>query len=317
MDASFDFQGHRGARGLKPENTFPSFEVAFDLGVTAIETDVHLTRDGVPVLVHDAAVTERIFELIEGKPEPLPDAKLLVSSLCMEQLRSYRANRNPDPGRFPRQTREVTPLAALYSSQKNLDPYTPPTLADLFAFAEGYAGDLGRQAGKTPAQQARARGVRFDLELKRVPFHPAVIGDDFDGVNAGLLERAVVEAVRSAGVLSRAIVRSFDHRSVRAVKRLEPQLTTAVLVTGTAPVAVAPLARAALAEIYCPDYLFLDANQVREAHAEGIRVVPWTVNDPGDCVRLLDWGVDGITTDFPDRLAPIISSSDRLPPRRT
>ena len=123
MDAFFDFQGHRGARGLKPENTFPSFEVAFDLGVTAIETDVHLTRDGVPVLVHDAAVTERIFELIDGKSEPLPDAKLLASSLCMEQLRSYRANRNPDPGRFPRQNRNVTPLAALYSSQKNVDPY--------------------------------------------------------------------------------------------------------------------------------------------------------------------------------------------------
>ena len=167
MNAAFDFQGHRGARGLKPENTFPSFEVAFDLGVTAVETDVHLTCDGVPVLVHDAVVTERIFELIEGKSEPLPDAKLLVSSLRMDQLRSYRANRNPDPGRFPEQNRETTPLAALFSSQKSLDPYVPPSLEDLIAFTESYGSDLGRKAGKTPEQQARARRVCFDLELNR------------------------------------------------------------------------------------------------------------------------------------------------------
>jgi glycerophosphoryl diester phosphodiesterase len=306
MHAVFELQGHRGARGLKPENTLGSFEVAFDLGVSAVETDVHLSRDGIPILVHDAVITDRIFQLIEGTSAPRPAAGLLVSSLCLEQLRCYRANLNPSPDRFPGQSADVPPLAALFSSQRKLDPFTPPTLHDLFEFAASYAGGLGRQAGKTPEQQLRARRLRFDLELKRVPFHPEVINDDFDGQHPGLLEREVARAVRSAEVMASTIVRSFDHRSVRAIKQLEPGLATAVLVTGTAPVALVPLVRSAGAETYCPDYLFLDAAQVREAHQEGIRVLPWTVNHPGDCLRLLDWGIDGITTDFPDRLAALL-----------
>jgi glycerophosphoryl diester phosphodiesterase len=306
MHAVFELQGHRGARGLKPENTFASFEVAFDLGVSAVETDVHLTRDGVPILVHDASITDRIFQLIEGKAAPRPATELWVSSLSLEQLRCYRANLNPSPNRFPGQNTDVPPLSALFASQRNLDPVTPPTLRDLFEFGRSYAGELGRQAGKSPEQQMRVRRLRFDLELKRVPFHPEVINDDFDGEHPGLLEREVVGAIRSAEVLASTTVRSFDHRSVRAIKRLEPGLATAVLVTGTAPVAPVPLVRAAGAGTYCPDYLFLDAAQVREAHQEGIRVVPWTVNDPSHFLRLLDWGVDGITTDFPDRMAALL-----------
>jgi glycerophosphoryl diester phosphodiesterase len=146
--------------------------------------------------------------------------------------------------------------------------------------------------------------VRFDLELKRVPFRPELIGDDFDGRSPALLERRVVEAVHAGGMLERVSVRSFDHRSVRAVRQLEPRLPVAVLVEGTAPVAPSELARRADAETYCPHHSFLDEVQVREAHAVGIRVVPWTVNDPADYRRLLAWGVDGITTDFPDRFRP-------------
>jgi glycerophosphoryl diester phosphodiesterase len=80
----------------------------------------------------------------------------------------------------------------------------------------------------------------------------------------------------------------------------------AVLAEGTAAVAIPLLTRAAEAQIYCPDFHFLDALQVRQAHADGLRVVPWTVNRPEDWQQLLDWGVDGITTDYPDRLAAFL-----------
>jgi glycerophosphoryl diester phosphodiesterase len=306
MHAVFELQAHRGARGLKPENTFASFEIAFDVGVSAVETDVHLSRDGVPILVHDAVISDEIFQLIEGKACPPPGIGLPVSSLSLEQLRSYRANRNPDPRRFPAQNADVPPLATLFSSQRNLDPFTPPALLDLFEFVSSYGGELGRQAGKTPEQQRQARRVRIDLELKRVPFRPERINDDFDGEHPGLLEREVAKAIRSADAMALTSVRSFDHRSVRAIKQLEPGLATAVLVTGTAPVDLGSLVRSAGAQTYCPDYLFLDEAQVREAHHEGIRVIPWTVNDPSDCLRLLDWGVDGVTTDFPDRIGALL-----------
>src|SRR5262249_12038285 len=228
--------------------------------------------------------------------------------LTLAQLRGYAADHNPAPQRFPDQDAAVTPLARLFAQRQGTHPYAPPTAADLFAFAEGYASELGRDVGQTEAQRPRPRRIRFDLELKRVPFRPAFIGDAFTGDVPALLERRLVDAVRTAGVIERTTVRSFDHRAVLAVRRLEPRLTTAVLVAGTAPVAPARWVQQADAQVYAPDFEFLDQAQVREAHAAGIRVVPWTVNEPDDWLRLLDWGVDGLTTDFPYRLATVLQA---------
>src|SRR5260221_14708737 len=106
-----EIQGHRGARGRKPENTLPSFEAALDGGATSIETDVHLTRDGVPVLTHDPFVSERLFRLAPGSALPPPSPHLLISALTLAELRGYCADRNPDAIRFPEQEATPTPLA--------------------------------------------------------------------------------------------------------------------------------------------------------------------------------------------------------------
>jgi glycerophosphoryl diester phosphodiesterase len=299
----FDLQGHRGARGLKPENTLPSFEVALDAAATSVEADVHLTSDHVPVLLHDSVVTQRHCRLLPGATGPQLSRRLPVMTLTLSDLRGCRADLNPCPESFPDQNNSVTPLAEIFARQQGIDPYTPPALEELFAFCDAYSGPLGKRAAKTDAQQASARRLHFDLELKRVPFRPGLIGDDFDGQAPGLLERVVVEAVHKAGVMERAVVRSFDHRSAAAVRKLDPRLQTAIVVAGTAPVAPADLALRAGAQTYCPYVEFLDETQVRQLHAVGVRVIPWTVNHPDDWQRLLDWGVDGITTDFPDRLA--------------
>jgi glycerophosphoryl diester phosphodiesterase len=298
----FEIQGHRGARGLKPENTLPSFEAALDAGATSIETDVHLTSDGVPVLAHDAVVSERLFRLIPESKSPPPAPKLLIGTLTLEQLRGYRADRNPDIGRFPDQDANPTQLAQSFSAARGLDPFTPPTVAEFVEFVAAYAAD----PKKGDPQRARARLLRFDLELKRVPFHQETIGDSFDGEKPGELETQLAEVLRAAKVVERTTVRSFDHRCVRAIGRLEPRLTRAVLVAGTTPVDPVTVARQAEATLYCPDYTFLDAAQVRLLHAANVCVLPWTVNRPEDWSRLLEWGVDGITTDYPDRLAEFV-----------
>src|SRR5262249_53078769 len=129
MAATFDLQGHRGARGLKPENTLPSFEAALDCGVRSIETDLHLTRDGIPVPCHD----------------PRRRDGTAVASLDLAGLRKHRFDRNPNPTAFPGQDASVTPLARWYAERHGTDPYTLPTLADLFRFAGDYAGEPGRQ----------------------------------------------------------------------------------------------------------------------------------------------------------------------------
>jgi len=295
-------QGHRGARGLKPENTLPSFEVALDAGVWSIETDVHLTRDGVPILCHDDRISASLCSLTHAGLAPPAESRPCISDLTLAEVRAYRADRNPDPARFPKQDASATPLAALFAQEQALDPFGIPTLADLLAFVAAYGRELGRKASKTPRQQAAADRLVFDIELKRVPFYPERIGDDFHGEGPGLLERRVVEEVRHAGVTERVLVRSFDHRAVKAVGALCPELQTGILVAGTAMLNPGLLARQAGASYYCPDYEFLDELQVRLARAEGIKVLPWTVNDRASWNRLAAWGVDGITTDYPQAL---------------
>jgi glycerophosphoryl diester phosphodiesterase len=127
---TFELQGHRGARGLKPENTLPSFETALDAGVTSIETDVHLTHDGVPVLLHDPRMNDRFWRLRHTR-DPLTSPDLatepLVSNLTLDQLRGCLTRRHPDQQRFPDQVRFVTPLARRF-----VMPYAVCTLVDLF-----------------------------------------------------------------------------------------------------------------------------------------------------------------------------------------
>jgi glycerophosphoryl diester phosphodiesterase len=307
MSTSFNLQGHRGARALHPENTLPSFEAALDAGVSSIETDVHLTRDGVAVLCHDPLICDPPCTLLRPgstAPSAMPP---LVSRLTLADLRGYRADGNPDRNRFPDQSARVTPLATLFAEQEGLHPYGIPTLEELLQFTAAYTGELGGRAGKSEMQQQRARSVLFDLELKRVPFHPETINDRYDGTTPGLLEERIVEAVRRASVTARTTVRSFDHRCVRLLRQMEPELTGAVLIAETAPIAPAELMEQADAQVYCPGYLFLDEAIVRQVRSAGARVLPWTVNQPEHWQRLLDWGVDGITTDVPDRLARYLS----------
>lgn len=299
---AFDLQGHRGARGLAPENTLPSFELALDAGVSTIETDLHLTCDGWVVLFHDAILSTLICQPLEPGVAPFLEKLTLVSDCDLLGLRGFRVVGNPDPARFPTQRARVTPLAQLFAQVHQVDPFAIPTLGDFIQFIQAYAGPLGAQVGKTAQQQERAARVRIDLELKHVPFHPENQGGSF----GARLEQELLAIVQATGMVGRTTVRSFDHRAVRALKEWEPRLRGAVLISNTAPIDPARLAKDALAEVYCPDYHFVDEDQVRRAKGQGIQVVPYTVNDSISWERLLGWGVDGITTDYPDQLAAFL-----------
>src|SRR5262249_39245786 len=118
-----------------------------------------------------------------------------------------------------------------------------------------------------------------------------------------LFERQVVAAVGEANLVQRTKVRSFENRCVEVLRQMEPGLTGAGLVSYTAPGTPGAIASAARATIYCPNYIFLDASLGEGAPAARLRVLPWTVNEPSDWEKLVAWGVDGITTDYPDQLA--------------
>jgi hypothetical protein len=233
-----------------------------------------------------------------------------IGSLSLEQIRGYLVDLNPDPGVFIKQSNTATPVARAFTTERSLPLYGIPTLADLFAFVAAYGGRLGRQVKKTDLQRRQANQVRFNLELKRVPFFGTASGATNTGGGPATreLENRILDTARAAGVLDRIVIQSFDHRVLRSIRELHPDIRTAVLIANTAPVAPAGLALDAGAQVYSPEFTFLDEPQVRQLHDARIAVVPFTVNDSIDMSRLLSWGVDGMITDYPDRLIPLLKA---------
>lgn len=291
----FDLEGHRGARGLKPENTLPAFEAALDLGVTTLEFDLHFTADEVVVVWHDDFITpdKCYLDTNDANPPPDPDDPavnqddLRISRLFLSQLKQYRCDHNPEPSRFPEQENSGTDLAG--------DDYHIPTLAEIFDFVDEYAV----AEGKRKAQRTAANKVQFNIETKRKVDDPDAIGDDFDGVNPGAFEIAIVELVETRGLIERTILQSFDHRSLWAARTLNEDLRLAALTSRIIPGLSGYAANGAV--IWSPNYGDVTATRLQDAHDLGLLVIPWTVNDLDEGQRLIEMDVDGLITDRPDR----------------
>ncbi|MFW5966671.1 MAG: glycerophosphodiester phosphodiesterase family protein [Persicimonas sp.] len=291
--ARIEVHGHRGAAGLKPENTRPSFEAALDAGVDAIECDVHLSKDERVVVWHDPVLKPQKCRLVDGRgdgpdPDALPtgDERLWVRHLTAEQLSRYRCDRIPDTEKFPRKENGPTPLAG--------DDYRVMTLEELFDFVEAYAtSDL-----KTERQRDNARRCRFNIEIKRHPGHPEYVADGFDGRSPGVLERRIIELIERRGLHERAFIQSFDARSVRAVRTLDDTVEVALLEKDRT--FTFEQMRCWGFQTWTPHHTLADRGAIDEAHIAGIEVIPWTVNDPRRMAELAYLGVDGLITDRPD-----------------
>lgn len=298
--ADVDVQGHRGARGLQPENTLPGFESALDLGVDTLELDLHFTADGHVVVWHDPIVHPDKCRLDPGASVDSPDpaesdpADIAIAGFTRDDLLAYQCDLNPDSSRFPDQQATGAALAG--------SDYRITTLPELFTFVAAYA----ESDSKTPDQRAAAAAVRFNIETKRVPDAPANIGDGFDGVNAGAFELAVLAAVATAGLADRVVIQSFDHRSLRAIRGEDPDIALAALTRRDEPFEDR---FSEFATIWSPDHRSLSASSLEQAQAAGVQVIPWTVNDTTDMTRLIELGVDGLITDRPDLLIATLNAT--------
>jgi len=294
LPVGFDLEGHRGARGLKPENTLPAFETGLDLGVTTLELDLHFSADGEVVIWHDAVIDPAKCRLADDAPDGLPDPddpsttdeQLAIRALTVEELAWYRCDRNPDADRFPDQDPAPTDLAG--------DDYRIVPLGDLFDFVDRYAAS----DDKTGEQRAGATAVAFNVETKRDPRDPDAIGDGFDGETAGPFEQRLLAVIAEHGMDDRVTIQSFDIRSLSAIDAADPDIRLAVL-TFSGGFAV-PVFVAGRSVVWSPRSSTVDAASVAAAHEAGHTVVPWTVNDPDEAARLIDLGVDGLITDRPD-----------------
>lgn len=283
--SAFEVQGHRGARGLLPENTLVSFQRALQEDADTLELDVVLTADGVPVASHDPALHPDLTRDAAGRW--LDGTGPLIRSLTLAQLQAY------DVGRV----RPGSRTARDFPQQQPADGQRIPTLAQVLA--------LGGPR------------TRFNIEIKLDPRVP----EQFAPLEQAV--EATVRAVEQAGLGPRVLIQSFNWNVLQRVQRVAPALATSYLTmqrpnanTVEAPAWMAGFSLAAQGSVprmvkaaggawWSPNFRDVTAESVREAQSLGLKVAVWTVNEPADMKRMLELGVDALITDYPDRAAAL------------
>jgi len=263
MANAIDVQGHRGTRGHLPENTLPAFSRAIAMGVDTLELDVGVTRDGVVVVHHDRRLNPDTARGPDGQWVKSPAPT--IYSLSFEELRRY------DVGRI----RPGSEYASRFPQQQPVDGTRIPRLSDLF-------------------DATKSSKVRYNIEVKILPKYAD------ETLPPEPFARAVLAEVRKAGLEKRVTIQSFDFRIPKIVEREAPGVATAYLTEARGP--SLEQVKAEGARTWSPDYRVLSKATVDEAHKLGMRVVVWTVNEPADIARMIDWGLDGIISDYPDRV---------------
>ena len=273
-----EIHGHRGCRGLRPENTLPAFLHALALGVDVIELDVVISADNQVVVSHEPWLNPLICLDPDGHAVAPTEAR----QHNLYQM-PYATIRRCDCGqlRHPSFPEQVSA------------PAHKPLLSEVFATLEAAVRALGRAP------------VGYSVELKSTPggdgiFHPAP--PEFLAL--------VLAELAAARVLPRTTLLCFDPRILRLAHQLRSDLATSLLVEDDLPWASSISNLGFTPTAFGPDFTSVTAAAVHALRTDfpGLRLVPWTVNDQTDMHRLLALGMDGMTTDYPDRLKSVLSA---------
>jgi glycerophosphoryl diester phosphodiesterase len=269
---AFDIEGHRGCRGLMPENTLPAMMKALELGVTTLEMDAVITKDKQVILSHEPFFNHEITTTPDGKYVAEEDERNLnIYHMTYAQTQTYDVGLKPHP-RFPNQRR----LKA-----------TKPLLREVIDNAEAYH----KLKGGAP--------VFYNIETKSDPatdhtYHPAP--EEF--VNT------LMKVINAAHISERVIIQSFDFRTLQIMHKRYPAIKTAALIEedDKRPLEEQLKTLGFMPTIYSPAYSLVTKELVEQCHERQIKVIPWTVNDKAAIEQMKATGVDGIITDYPDLL---------------
>ncbi len=269
--SSFDWQGHRGARGLMPENTVPAFLKALEYpAITTLELDLAVSKDHQLIVSHEPWFSAVICNRLDGQPIGAEDEKdHLIYQMTVAELQAYDCGSRGNPN-FPEQQKRAA---------------VKPTLAEVVNAVQAYCTERDRPA------------PRYNIEIKSRP--------EWDGQKTPPVDtfaRLVVEAVQALAIAERSCIQSFDPRALEAVHALDASLTTAYLTEKSRSLAADLRPLSYRPEIYSPYYRMVTANLVKEVHEHDMKIIPWTINDTTTMNMLIDLGVDGIITDYPDRI---------------
>jgi len=270
--AGIDLQAHRGGRGLLPENSIPAFLHALDLGVTTLEMDVAINAQGHVVVSHEPWMSASICSHGDGRDVTEDEEKSLrIYAMSDEEVAAFDCGSRGHPD-YPRQ--QAMPVAK-------------PLLSDVFQTVAAHAEAVERHASFGQ--------VLFNIEIKSLPegdriFHPLVME----------FAEALYRVVSEYNVVEQTTIQSFDTRALEAMHEIDPQISISLLVENEQGLEQNLARISFIPQIYSPDHKLLDRDQIDAAHAQDIKVIPWTVNDEKTMRKLVDMGVDGLITDYPD-----------------
>ncbi|MCP4804521.1 MAG: glycerophosphodiester phosphodiesterase [Proteobacteria bacterium] len=270
---AFDLQGHRGARGLRPENTLAGFRHALELGVTTLELDVGLTSDGVLVVSHDP----QLGELARDRDGARLAAPVSIHGLSFAELRSY------DVGRLD----PTTEYAKRWPEQVAVDGERVPALAEVFALSDT---------------------ARFNVETKLDPTSPHETASPqafVEALREAVAQAGVAERVTVQSFDWRTLAPLCGELATACLTAEDTTAPGSPWTGGLDPADFATLPEL-VASFGCgtwsPHHRQLTPQLVASAHELGLLVVPWTVNDVERAAELRGWGVDGLIADYPDRV---------------
>lgn len=275
LSSSFDKEGHRGCRGLMPENTVVAMKRAVDLKVTTLEMDAVITRDGQVVLSHEPFFNHEITTKPDGGLVKEDEEKSLnVYEMTYAQVKAFDVGLKPHP-RFPQQQK----LAAV-----------KPLLRDVI---------------DTIKAHCKAKGAAFpqwNIETKTQPETDGVFHPD----PAAFVE-TLMNVIRQKGIEQSVIIQSFDFRTLRYLHKHYPQMRTAMLVEDDdkRPLDELLAALGFTPTIFSPAQELVNKELVDRCHQKGIHVIPWTVNGVDEMKKLVALGVDGMISDYPNLFADL------------
>jgi glycerophosphoryl diester phosphodiesterase len=268
--AGFDKQGHRGCRGLMPENTIPAMLEAIGLGVTTLEMDVVISKDKKVVVSHDTWMSAEITTKPNGEyVTAVEENSLNIYQMNYDDVKKYDVGMKPHP-RFKQQTK--------------IKAYKP-LLSDLL---DSVARDMMTRRRPFPY---------FNIETKSSPS-----GDNIQHPGPEEFVELLMAVIKEKGIEERVVIQSFDFRTLQYLHKKYPSIKTAALVEATDKRNIETLIKdlGFTPTIYSPAYQLVNAAVISVFHAKGIKIIPWTVNDKAKIEELKKMGVDGIITDYPN-----------------
>ena len=267
---AFDWQGHRGARGLLPENTIPAFIKALDLGVTTLELDLAVSKDSQLIISHEPFLNPDICQNADNSRLNKKEAeKKRIWLMTADEVRKYDCGSLGNPRFLTQQRMRVF----------------KPTLAEMVDAVKTYCKEKNRPL------------PYFNIEIKSMP-----AWDEKFTPSVKTFAQLTLASIKQLKIYEKACIQSFDVRALEAIHQLDPQITTALLIETQGTIEANLTKISFKPSIYSPDFKLVDKNVVDFCHSKNIRIIPWTVNEVMDMKNMIKLGVDGMITDYPDRI---------------